>query len=201
MRPETADRGLVGGRKQGDRFRVMADLPADGDEDRLILLDRTDQVLAGDVDGGHDHDLGPVHVRVQLDADEARPRLGGSDGRAVPRAGEDEIVGVFSGAGQLGRSLAAQGIPSGATGYRRTSFEDEGVEDGPLRRHGWAWHRAGRHRTMGSSGLGLLPLDAERITTRRADDLAQSRPRRRARPGVAPVWIPFSTTGTPATIT
>ena len=50
----------------------------------------------------------PVEGRVELEAEQARVGLGGADRRAVPGAGEDEVVGVAGPAGQLVRPLAPQ---------------------------------------------------------------------------------------------
>ena len=43
--------------EQAHRFRLVLDLPAERDEDRLVVLDEADHVVAGDVVRGHDHDL------------------------------------------------------------------------------------------------------------------------------------------------
>ena len=149
---EPADRLAIGSRQERDGFGVVADLAAHGDEDGLVLLDRADEVLAGDVGGGHDHDLRPVHVGVQLDGDKARARLGRADRRPVPGAGENQIVGILGGTRELARALAATGEADGTAGGRGASLEDERIGGRPIRRYGWARHRTGRHRTTGSSG-------------------------------------------------
>ncbi len=98
---------LVGRGEQGQRFRVVLDLPTDRDEDRLVALDRADDVLARDVGRGHDHHLRPVEVGIELERIEGRVCVGRADGGAVPRPGDDDVVRVQSGAGELGPSLAS----------------------------------------------------------------------------------------------
>ena len=51
------------GGEQGQRLGVVLDLAADRDEDRLVGLDRADDVVAGDVGRGDDHDRRPVERR------------------------------------------------------------------------------------------------------------------------------------------
>ena len=105
-----AQRGAVRGGDQRARLRLVADLAADRHEDRLVVVDQAHDVLAGDVVGGDDHDALPVEGVVELDADQAGVRLGGADGGAVPRAGEDEIVGVLRRPGELVRPLAPERV-------------------------------------------------------------------------------------------
>ncbi len=87
---------------------VVTDLAAEGDEDRLIVVDEADDVDAGDVVGRHYHDAVPRSDVVAVDAEEAGMGFGGAEGAAEPRAREDEIVGVQRLAGQLARALAAE---------------------------------------------------------------------------------------------
>ena len=101
---EPPQRLLVRRGEQRDRLRVVPDLASDRDEDRLVVLDRRDDVVARDVGGGRDDDLRPVDVGVELDRDQLRVGLGGADGDAVPGAGEDQVVGVLGGAGELRRT-------------------------------------------------------------------------------------------------
>ncbi len=54
--PRFAQRGSIRRGDQRQRFRVMEDLAADRDEDRLVVLDGADDVVARDVVGGDDHD-------------------------------------------------------------------------------------------------------------------------------------------------
>ena len=46
----------------------MLDLAADRDEDRLVVADQADDVVAGDVGGRDDGDLRPVESRVEVDS-------------------------------------------------------------------------------------------------------------------------------------
>ena len=62
--------GAVGGGEQRQRLGVVLDLAADRDEDRLVGLDRADDVVAGDVGGGDDDDRRPVERRVEVEGDE-----------------------------------------------------------------------------------------------------------------------------------
>ena len=118
-----------GGGEQRHGLGDVADLAADRDEHGLVVLDRADDVLAGDVRGGRDDDLRPVDVGVGLDREELRPRLGGADRRAVPGAGEDEVVGVLRGAGELGRALAPEREARGAARDALPGVDDEGALD------------------------------------------------------------------------
>ena len=99
---------LSGRGEQRQRLGVVLDLAADRDEDRLVGLDRADDVLAGDVGRGDDDDLGPVEARIEVEGIEGGVRIGRADRGAVPRPGDDDVVRVQGRAGELGRSLAAQ---------------------------------------------------------------------------------------------
>ena len=76
----------VGRGEQRQRLGVVLDLAADRDEDRLVALDRADDVLAGDVGRGDDDDLRPVERRIELERVEGGVRVGRADRRAVPGA-------------------------------------------------------------------------------------------------------------------
>ena len=117
---------LVGRGDERQRLRVVLDLAADGHEDRLVGLDRADDVLARDVGGGHDDDLRPVEGGIELEGVEGGVRVGRADRGAVPRPGDDDVVGVQGRAGQLGRSFAAQrrGRPR-ATGHDGSGLDDD----------------------------------------------------------------------------
>ncbi len=109
--------GAIRSRDQGDRLGVMANLRVD--QDRLVVLDRVDDVRAGDVGGGDDDHLRPVEAGVALDPEEAGVGLGRADRRAVPRPGEDQVVGVLGRAGQLGRTLATERPAAGCAARGR----------------------------------------------------------------------------------
>jgi hypothetical protein len=86
------------------RLGLVADLVLD--QDRLVVGDEADDVVAGDVlRGQHDH-FRPVELGVEVDTEEAGVRLGRADRVAVPGAREDHIVGIEGSARQLGRALA-----------------------------------------------------------------------------------------------
>ena len=85
----------VGRREQADRLGLVLDLAAERDEDRLVVLDEADDVVARDVGGGHDHhlDQSKVGSRSML-----RSRACGSVERIVApyqAPGNDEVVGVL----------------------------------------------------------------------------------------------------------
>ena len=102
-------------RQQRHGLRLVPDLPADRDEDRLVLGDARDDVPARDVVRGDDRDPRPVEGRVELDREQAGVRHGRPDRRAVPGAGEDQVVGVERLPGELGRALAARREGDGDT--------------------------------------------------------------------------------------
>ena len=78
---------------------------------RHVVDDDADDVVAGDVLGGHDHHPRPVEVGILLQAQEAGMCLGRADGGAVPGAGEDVVVGIASLAGELVRSRRGAKYP------------------------------------------------------------------------------------------
>ena len=115
-----AQRRPVGGRDQRAGLGLVADLAAHRHEHGLVVVDQADDVLAGDVVGGHDDHALPVERVVELDPQQARVRLGRANRRAEPGAGEHEIVGVLRLAGELGGALTAKGRgrPRSARGRR-----------------------------------------------------------------------------------
>ena len=117
-----------GAASERQRLGVVLDLAADRDEDRLVGLDRADDVVAGDVGRGDDDDRRPVEGRVEVERDERGVRVGRADRRAVPGAREDEVVGVLGRAGELGRPLAAERRrAAGASGRDRAGLDDDGA--------------------------------------------------------------------------
>ncbi len=189
----------VGRRHQREGLSVVADLAADGDEDRLVVMDEADDVRAGDVVGGRDDDPVPRERLLEVEGDEPGMRLGRADRAAVPGPGEDEIVGVQRLAGQLAGSLAAE--------WRRACAPDRGpAGDHRDRRRVGLGGRAASSGWAGGCGRrgrgGLLRSRLCRpVLGRVKPSCGQSRPCRRPRPGVAPVCWPSRTTGTPATRT
>ena len=142
--PGLAQGGAVRRRDERAGLGLVPDLAADRDEDRLVVVDQADDVLAGDVLGGDDHDALPVERVVELDAEQARVRLGRADGGAVPGAGEDEVVGVQRRPGELGRALAAQRRRgSRAAGRRRVGRDDQRRRVAARRRGDAGRQRAG----------------------------------------------------------
>ncbi len=94
-----------GRRDQGNRLADVEDLVRG--EDRLIVLHQVDDVLARNVGRREHDDVAPVEVRVALDPEQARVRLGRSHRGAVPRPGNVEVVRVAGGAQQLGDGVYA----------------------------------------------------------------------------------------------
>ena len=87
---------------------MVVDLATDRDQDRLVVLDRADDVLAGDVVGGDDDDLRPVERRIELEGVEgARARRSSGSSRRTRRR-ERRCRPCRARAGELGRALAAQ---------------------------------------------------------------------------------------------
>ncbi len=157
--PRGPERGPIGGREEGQRLGVVADLATHRDQDRLVLLDRADDVVAGDVRRGHDDDRRPVEGGVEVERHEPGVRVGRADGGAEPGPGEDQVVGVLGGAGQLGRTLASQGAgATGTTGRDRAGLDDD---------------RVGRLGPARQVGQGPSSIAADSITGRRADGSAR----------------------------
>ena len=120
--------GAVRGGQQGQWLGVVLDLAADRDQDRLVGLDRADDVVAGDVGRGDDHDRRPVEARVEVEGGERRVRVGRADRRPVPGAREDQVVGVLGRAGQLGRPFAAERSRAAGTSRRdRAGLDHDGA--------------------------------------------------------------------------
>ena len=121
-----AERRPIGRGEERQRLGVVLDLAADRDQDRLVRLDRADDVLARDVGRGHDDDRRPVEGGIEVERDEPGVRVGRADRRAVPGAREDQVVGVLRGTGQLGRALAPErGGAAGAAGHDRAGLDDD----------------------------------------------------------------------------
>ena len=192
-RAEPADGLPIRRGDERDRLGVVADLTPDRDEDRLVLLDRADEVLAGDVRRGDDDDLRPVRVGVQLDREEAAPgaRWSGSSPRTTRRGRR--------GRRRTSRRRSASRDPRGGAGSRAPGRASWSPERRRARRLRTARVPPRVAATYGwSSGGGFLrswatPVWRERTTRAGAGPRSclgrgrdQSRPRRSARPGVAP---------------
>ena len=107
---------------------MVLDLAPDRDEDRLVLLDRADDVVAGDVGRGDDDDLRPVERRVEVERVEPRVRVGRSDRGPEPGAREDQVVGVLRGAGQLVGAFAPERRrAAGPAGSDRPGCDHDGA--------------------------------------------------------------------------
>ena len=100
-----AQRLAVRGGDQRDRLRLVADLAADRDEDRLVRRDARDDVRARDVVRRDDDHAVPRERRVKLDGEQRGTGVAGPDRGAVPGARKHHVVGVERRAGELGGSL------------------------------------------------------------------------------------------------
>ncbi len=158
-----AQRLAIRGGEEGERLGVVLDLATDRDEDRLVVADEADDVVAGDVGRGDDGDLRPVERGVEVDGDEAGVGVGRADRRAEPGAGEDEVVGVLRFARELRRALAAE--RGSAAGTARARSRRGGRRGRPGRsggaRQGWwsGWAVSGS-----SCGSGRPSSVADDIT-------------------------------------
>ena len=116
----------VRGRDERQRLGVVLDLAADRDQDRLVVADQRHDVVARDVGRGHEHDLRPVEALVALEPEQAGMGVARTDRRPVPRPGEDEVVGVLRGPGQLVRALAPERAAAACTtGHDRIGGDHE----------------------------------------------------------------------------
>jgi len=161
-----SQRGPIRRSDQDQRLGMMLDLATDRDEDRLVGMDGADDVLARDVGGRDDHDLRPVERRVDLEGHERGVGIGRSDRRAMPGAGEDEIVGILRGTRELRRTFAPERRnAAGAPGTHRSRLDDDGVSRlGPRRRigGGTSLHAEGLYHRR--CALRTWPDEAERWT-------------------------------------
>ena len=107
---------------------MVLDLAADGDEDRLVFLDRAHDVVARDVGSSHHDDLRPVEARIEIERVEPRVRVGRADRGPEPGAREDEVVGVLRRAGQLVGPLAPEWRDAaGPAGSDGSGSDDDGT--------------------------------------------------------------------------
>ncbi len=148
-----AERCLVRCGDQRERLSVMLDLAADRHEDRLIGFDRGDDVVARDVVRGDDHDLRPIERGIEVEGLERSVGVGRSDRRAVPRTGDDDVVGIQRQPGQLLRPLATQrDRRARSTGDGRCGWDDERIGRARAGRHGpRRYHHDGASRRLGGS--------------------------------------------------
>src|ERR1035437_4564294 len=80
-----------------------------GGEAGMLLGEVDDAVLAGDVGGGDDGELGPVEVGVKGDGGDASAGDGGADGGSVPHVRERDVVDVLGAAGDFREAFLANG--------------------------------------------------------------------------------------------
>ena len=134
--PRLAQRRPVRRGDERQRLGVMLDLAADRDEDRLVALDRADDVLARDVVGGDDHDLRPVEVGIEVERIECGVRVGRADRGAVP--------------GARGRRCRRCRGPcrSASPDLRAAAAQPGGRDRGPSCRAGRRAHRARSSRVV-----------------------------------------------------
>ena len=165
---------------------MVLDLAADRDEDRLVVADQADDVVAGDVGRGDDDDLRPVERGVEVEADEAGVGVGRADRGAEPGAGEDEVVGVLRLAGQLVGALAAEraGAARPAGGRSRRGVDDERVRARSVCGATGAWSGWAGSGSSCGAGRSLLGRTIAPATARGADSAQAGR----TGPLAGPVW-------------
>ena len=160
-----AERRLIrrGDERQG--LSVVLDLTADRDEDRLVALDRADDVVARDVVGGDDHDLRPVEVGIEVERIECGVRVARADRGAIPGTRDHDVIGVEGQPGELLRTLAPQRHGrAGATGDRRGGRDDERIGHVRPGRHAHRRYHRSRttldrtHRCDRAPRIGPTPL-------------------------------------------
>ena len=165
----------VGGREEDERLGVVLDLATDRDEDRLVVADEADDVVARDVGRGDDGDLRPVERGVEVEGDEPGVGVGRADRRAEPGAGKDEVVGVLRLAGELVRALAAQRAAGArAAGSDLARADDERICRAPPGATGVVV-RLGGVRIVMPFGSTLLGRDDSTETGRSAEVSRQAR--------------------------
>jgi len=164
----------VGCREQRDRLGVVADLPADGDENGLVVADERNDVVPGDVRGRDDHDPGPIEAGIELDGVEAGVGLRGAHRPAVPRTRKDQVVGVFRHSGQLGGALPTErrAARTARGGLGGRDHECVGRRAGGSRPNGPAAGRRadGHRRERGLLGEGRWPVDRGAVKHTAGDD-------------------------------
>ena len=157
-------------------------------------LIEADDVVAGDVGGGHDDDAATSRRPGRgRSPSEPRVRLGRADRGAVPGAREDEVVGVLRGAGQLGRALAPErrqrrargrarscragrrarrAARSGSSYGRATLLERLSVPSGRWRGRGA--HRSAPDRTAGPCALRRVTAKSSRRRRQFSPDMGRA---------------------------
>jgi len=117
----------------------MLDLATDLDQDRLVVADEADDVVAGNVGRRDDDDGRPIEVGRQVEPDEAGVSVGRADRRPEPCTREDEVIGVLGGPRQLVGAFAAERRPGAGPAHGQFApLDDEGVRRGALRSEGWS---------------------------------------------------------------
>jgi len=174
-----SQRFAMRGSEEAQCLGLVADLAANRHQDRLVVADQADDVVAGDAGGGDHHHLAPVECLVQLYCEEVGVRLGGTNRGTVPGTGEDQVIRVHGEAGELGRSLAAEGTADDDAPRRGAPRRDlQRVRDADL---AGARRQDARHAALSSSpddstvpavtgtdALGAMPaLAASRCGRRR----------------------------------
>ncbi len=89
----------VGVGEQHDGFIAM--IHASVGKAGLVVEDEVNVILAGNVEGGHDGELGPVDARIEVDGANEAARDGAANGGAVPHAFALDVVHIAGAAEQL----------------------------------------------------------------------------------------------------
>ena len=213
----------IGSGDERERLGVVADLAADRHEDRLVVVDEADDVVAGDVGGRRDDDAVPVgppssrsmasrRAWASVERTVAPNHAPGNTRSSAYFASPVSFSGPSrrSGNASIRPRLAAPGLT--VTGFGAAVrpgvvvVRDVGVA-GPSCVASLARTMQARARrcqagwTCDRSGRRSGSSPARGVAVDRRPSAGQPRPWRRPTPGVAPVWRACSTTMVPLTTT
>ena len=134
-----AERLAIRRGEEDERLGVVLDLAADRDEDRLVVADQADDVVAGDVGRGDDGDLRPVEGGIEVERRRTgRGRRSSGSSRRTRRPGRRgrRRTSPRRSAWRDPRGGAARAA-AGTAGRDRAGLDDDGVgRRGPGRQLG-----------------------------------------------------------------
>jgi hypothetical protein len=106
--------------QEENRLLGVADLF--GHQERLIIADQRDHVLARDVLVIGDHHAVPVEGGVEFDSLDSSAWDGGADGATVEHSGNAQVIDIESIAGYLAGALEFGNTLSDGSGFRRITI-------------------------------------------------------------------------------